>query len=426
MVNPSFNLFAYPRGQGDTGLNALPAERLSPASVRITGTPAPDVPTATELSIVIPCLNEAETLARVIRKAQLFLVRHAIAGEVIVADNGSTDGSRQIANALGARIVAVDARGYGAALIGGFAAARGTYVAMGDADDSYDFLALMPFVDALRDGADLVMGNRFAGGIAAGAMPLLHRHLGNPALSFAGRLFFGTSVGDFHCGLRAFRRDAIARLGLVSPGMEFASEMVVKAAIHRLDIREVPTTLAKDGRSRPPHLRTWRDGWRHLRFLLTYAPRWLFHYPGLVLGGSGLLGVCILANGGVELAGVELNITSMLFAAMALLLGAQLLSFGILARLHGVTTGMWPTGRGTEAFRRLFTVERGCQIGLFLFLAGCAGVVWLMIDWGQSGFGAMDPYSLMRRAIPAMVAGVVGLQTVFTSFLIGLIDPRDR
>ncbi|WP_236547753.1 glycosyltransferase family 2 protein [Sphingomonas sp. AX6] len=379
-----------------------------------------------ELSIVIPCLNEAETLAIVVRKAQAFLATHDMSGEVIVADNGSTDGSRQIANALGARLVAVEARGYGAALIGGIAIARGRFVAMGDADDSYDFLGLMPFVETLRSGADLVMGNRFRGGIARGAMPLLHRYLGNPVLSYAGKLFFGAPIGDFHCGLRAFRRDSIATLKLNSPGMEFASEMVVKAAIHGLDIREVPTTLAKDGRSRPPHLRTWRDGWRHLRFLLTYAPRWLFYYPGVALGGGGAIGLAVLAPGGFALAGVELSITSMLFAAMALLLGAQLLSFGILARLFGIVAGMWPTGRGTERFRKLFTVERGCQTGGVLFAAGCVGLAWLVADWASAGFGPMNPYALMRGAIPSMAAAVLGLQIVFTSFLIGLIDPRQR
>lgn len=404
-------------------MTALSAKFLP---VEPVAAPPPDTNPPIELSIVIPCLNEAETLALVIRKAQSFLTDNDVSGEIIVADNGSTDGSRQIANALGARLIAVESRGYGAALIGGIDAARGCYVVMGDADDSYDFLGLMPFVETLRTGADLVMGNRFRGGIARGAMPPLHRYLGNPVLSFAGRLFFGAPIGDFHCGLRAFRRDSIDSLKLSSPGMEFASEMVVKAAIHGLDIREVPTTLAKDGRSRPPHLRTWRDGWRHLRFLLTYAPRWLFYYPGLALGAIGTLGMALLAPGGFALAGVELSITSMLFAAMALLLGAQLLSFGILARLYGVAAGMWPTGKGTERFRRIFTVERGCQAGGTLFLAGAAGLVWLVVEWAGAGFGPMNPYGLMRGAIPSMVAGVLGLQVVFTSFLIGLIDPHQR
>ena len=384
--------------------------------------PAP--PEELELSIIMPCLNEAETLAVCVRKAQAFLTRTGISGEVIVADNGSTDGSRQIANALGARLVGVETRGYGAALIGGIAAARGRHIIMGDADDSYDFSALMPFVRALRDGGELVMGNRFQGGIASGAMPPLHRYLGNPVLSFLGRRFFGARIGDFHCGLRGFGREAIARLGLRSPGMEFASEMVVKAVMHRLDIRQVPTTLSPDGRSRPPHLRTWRDGWRHLRFLLTYAPRFLFVYPGLAAAGLGTAGVTTLAMGGVRLGGVELSATTMLFAAMSVLLGSQLIAFGVLARLYGVAGGLWPTSATVERIRRRFSVERGCVAGGSLATFGVIGAVALVLQWSRAGFGAMEPLLMMRLAIPAVLATLLGVQTVFVSFLIGLIDPR--
>lgn len=390
--------------------------------------PAPSVAdpaTPIELSIVMPCLNEAETLAQCIRKAQAYLRSAEIEGEIVVADNGSTDGSRQIANAMGARLVGVERRGYGAALIGGIEAARGRYVIMGDADDSYDFSALAPFVDALRDGAELVMGNRFQGGIAPGAMPPLHRYLGNPVLSFLGRSFFAARVGDFHCGLRGFRRDAVLALGLRSPGMEFASEMVVKAMMHRLDVRQVPTTLSPDGRSRPPHLRTWRDGWRHLRFLLTYAPRFLFLYPGLALGGCGLLGVAALATGSIDVAGIELSATTMLFAAMAVLLGGQLVGFGVLARLYGVASGLWPGSVSVERFRALFTVERGCLAGAALFALGVGGMGTALAEWSAAGFGAMEPVSLMRVAIPAVLGMVLGLQAVFTSFLVGLIDRRD-
>lgn len=378
-----------------------------------------------ELSIVMPCLNEAETLAQCIRKAQAFLRSTGIAGEVLVADNGSTDGSRQIANAMGARLIAVEKRGYGAALIGGIAAAQGHYVIMGDADDSYDFSALGPFVEALRDGGELVMGNRFQGGIAPGAMPPLHRYLGNPVLSFLGRRLFASGVGDFHCGLRGFRRESILTLGLRSPGMEFASEMVVKAVMHRLDVRQVPTTLSQDGRSRPPHLRTWRDGWRHLRFLLTYAPRFLFLYPGLAAGGAGAIGVAVLATGSVDVAGVELSVTTLLFAALAVLLGSQLVGFGILARLYGVASGLWPGSASVERFRVMFSVERGCLAGAGLFALGLGGTIAALVQWSETGFGAMEPASLMRVAIPSMVGMVLGLQTVFTSFLIGLIDSRE-
>jgi hypothetical protein len=386
-----------------------------------SGTEAED---ALELSIVMPCLNEAETLALCIRKAQEFLRTSGIAGEVVIADNGSTDGSRQIANAMGARLVGVDAKGYGAALLGGIAAARGRYVIMGDADDSYDFLALMPFVTALRNGGELVMGNRFQGGIAPGAMPPLHRYLGNPVLSFLGRRLFNARIGDFHCGLRGFRRDSVLGLGLRSSGMEFASEMVVKAVMHRLDVRQVSTTLSQDGRSRPPHLRTWRDGWRHLRFLLTYAPRFLFVYPGLLAAAGGTAGVAVLATGGVELGGIELSATTMLFAAMAMLLGSQLIGFGILARLYGVASALWPTSMRVEQFCRHFSVERGCILGGLLLLLGMTGSAGLLAQWGRAGFGPMEPVHLMRLAIPTMVASVIGLQTMFTSFLIGLIDTR--
>src|SRR5262245_48803765 len=246
-----------------------------------------------EFTILIPCLNEAETIGACIRKAnRYFERRNTTVGEILIADNGSTDGSQNIARSLGARVVTVEERGYGAALLEGINSARGRFIIMGDADDSYDFSALQPFEESLRSGADLVMGNRFKGGIASGAMPFLHRYIGNPVLSFVGRLFFRIAVGDFHCGLRAFRADAIRSLGLKATGMEFASEMVVKSALAGLIITEVPTTLTKDGRSRPSHLNTWRDGWRHLKFLLMYSPRWLFFVPGaaclvfvLIVGG---------------------------------------------------------------------------------------------------------------------------------------------
>jgi hypothetical protein len=378
-----------------------------------------------ELSIVMPCLNEAETLAVCVKKATAFLQQYDVTGEIVIADNGSTDGSRQIANAMGARLVSVEDRGYGAALIGGIAAARGRYVIMGDADDSYDFSSLMPFVQALRAGGELVMGNRFRGGIATGAMPPLHRYLGNPVLSYLGRLFFSSRVGDFHCGLRGFDREAILALGLRSPGMEFASEMVVKAMLHGLDVREVPTTLAPDGRSRAPHLRTWRDGWRHLRLLLTYAPLFLFIYPGLAIAVPGALGVALLTAGTIELGGIELSATSLLFAAMAVLLGCQLIGFGILARLYGVSAGLWPASQRVDRFRGYFSVERGCVAGGALLLLGLAGATIPVILWARADFGPMNPVVLMRFSIPAMLAMLTGIQTVFTSFLIGLIDSGD-
>ena len=381
---------------------------------------------AIELSIVMPCLNEAETLAVCVKKAKAFLAEHGLSGEVIVADNGSTDGSQQIANALGARIVHVPARGYGAALIGGIEAARGRFVAMGDADDSYDFGGLMPFVEQLREGADLVMGNRFQGGIADGAMPPLHRYLGNPVLSFLGRTFFGIPVGDFHCGLRAFNRERIQELGLTAPGMEFASEMVVKAAIEKLDIREVPTTLQPDGRSRPPHLRTWRDGWRHLRFLLIFAPKFLFLYPGVALALAGLTGVLGLSGGDVHVGGIQFGVHTMIFAAMAVLMGSQLIGLSVMARRYGAIAGMWPESGLMRRVRNWFSVERACILGGLMLAASIGGGVAATSVWAAKGFGLLDPAALMRLTIPSMVLGCVGLQMVVTAFFIGLLDQPRR
>jgi len=379
-----------------------------------------------ELSIVMPCLNEAETLAVCIKKSLAFLAEHGVRGEVIVADNGSTDGSQQIANAMGARIVHVPAKGYGAALLGGIDAARGKYVAMGDADDSYDFGGLMPFVAQLREGADLVMGNRFMGGIAPGAMPPLHRYLGNPVLSFLGQMFFKIPVGDFHCGLRAFNRESIRELGLTTPGMEFASEMVVKAAIEKLDIREVPTTLQPDGRSRPPHLRTWRDGWRHLRFLLIFAPKFLFLYPGVALTLAGLAGVLGLIGGDVRVGGVELGVHTMIFAAMAVLMGSQLIGLSVMARRYGTIAGMWPESGLMRRVRNWFSVERACILGGLMLAGGIGGAVTATAIWAGSGFGDLDPAALMRLTIPSMLLGCVGLQMVVTAFFIGLLDQPRR
>ena len=402
----------------------MPATALRKPDRPFSRPPAPEQ--EIELSIVMPCLNEAETLAVCVKKAKAFLADHGLNGEVIVADNGSTDGSQQIANALGARIVHVPDRGYGAALIGGIEAAKGKFVAMGDADDSYDFGGLMPFVEQLREGADLVMGNRFQGGIAPGAMPPLHRYLGNPVLSFLGQVFFKIPVGDFHCGLRAFDRESIRELGLTTPGMEFASEMVVKAAIEKLDIREVPTTLQPDGRSRPPHLRTWRDGWRHLRFLLIFAPKFLFLYPGLALAAVGLIGVLGLIPADIHIGKVELGVHTMIFAAMAVLMGSQLIGLSVMARRYGTIAGMWPESGMMRRVRNWFSVERACILGGLMLGGGIAGGITATAIWVSSGFGDLNPAALMRLTIPSMLLGCVGLQMVVTAFFIGLLDQPRR
>ena len=314
---------------------------------------------ACELTILMPCLNEAETVAVCIDKANDSLARAGVDGEVLIADNGSTDGSQEIAREHGARVIEVDQPGYGAALRGGIEAARGRYVIMGDADDSYDFSRLDGFIAKLREGYQLVMGNRFRGGIAPGAMPKLHRYLGNPVLSFVGRLFFRSPVRDFHCGLRGFDREAILALGLVTPGMEFASEMVVKATLNQLRLTEVPTTLSPDGRGRAPHLRSWRDGWRHLRFLLIFSPRWLFLYPGLVLLVVGIIGLLALLPGPLAIAGIVLDIHTMLFASLAVIIGNQTVQLGLFSRLYGTRAGLLPDDPTIGRLFAFTTLERG-------------------------------------------------------------------
>lgn len=376
---------------------------------------------AIELSIVMPCLNEAETLATCIVKANRFLATSGVVGEVVIADNGSTDGSQDIARNLGARVVDVPRRGYGAALQAGIEASRGRFVAMGDSDDSYDFEGLMPFVLKLRDGFDLVMGNRFQGGIKPGAMPPLHRYLGNPVLSFAGRLFYNAPIGDFHCGLRAFRRDAILALGLRTTGMEFASEMVVKATLAHVPMAEVPTTLSPDGRSRPPHLRSWRDGWRHLKFLLTFAPKWLFFYPGAALALTGLVLLAALLPGSVRIGSVTLGVHTLLFAAAGVIIGAQLMSFAVVARLFGVRERLWPPSPRTDLARRWFTIDRTCVAGAVMLVTGILLAVAAVGDWAGTGFSTMDVEATMRLAIPSVLLCALGVQGLVTGFFTALL-----
>lgn len=372
----------------------------------------------TELTILMPCLNEAETLATCIDKAREFLRDHQVVGEVVVADNGSTDGSREIAARHGARVVPVAARGYGAALMGGIAAAEGRFVVMGDADDSYDFSNLMPFLEALRGGADLVMGNRFRGGIGAGAMPVLHRYLGNPVLSFLGRLFFRIDIGDFHCGLRGFNRDAIRGLGLSTPGMEFASEMVVKASIAGLRIAEVPTTLQKDGRSRPPHLRTWRDGWRHLRFLLIFSPRFLYVIPGLLLLAVGVVGTALTYGGPLRLGdGPVLDIHTYTFFIICCLLGAQFLMFGVLSRKVAALYGVRPPPAGLRQRIDGFATLEYSLLGAVLALAaGLGGAGWCLHAWSQTGYASIAYGSMLKPFLLSLALVVLAIQTLATFF----------
>lgn len=374
-----------------------------------------------ELTVLMPCLNEEKTLAVCIKAARKFFDATGIYGEVLVADNGSSDNSVQIAADAGARVVHVQERGYGAALMAGIEAARGRFVIMGDADDSYNFYCLDDFVDRLRSGADLVMGDRFRGGIAPGAMPVLHRYLGNPVLSFIGRLFFRIPIRDFHCGLRGFSRDSIRRLGLVTPGMEFASEMIAKAALAGLRIEEVPTTLRPDGRGRPPHLRTWRDGWRHLRFLLLFCPRWLFLYPGLVLLAIGLSGFAVLLNGPLHLAFLGLDIHSLLYMAAATVLGTQMIQLAVLTKWMGILSGVVPPQRWMQRLAPYLKVETGLIVGAFLLCAGLGWSVVLVMEWRAAGFGGMDPAHTMRGAIPAVTLMILGIQAATTALFAGAL-----
>lgn len=376
-----------------------------------------------ELTILMPCLNEAETLAVCIGKAKSYLDRSGIAGEVVVADNGSTDGSQAIAEAAGARVVPVSLRGYGAALSAGIQAAHGRYVIMGDADDSYDFANLDPFVAALREGNQLVMGNRFKGGIAPGAMPWHHKYIGNPVLSSFGRLFFGSKASDFHCGLRGFERGAILSLNLRTSGMEFASEMLVKATLMGLRVAEVPTTLKKDGRSRPPHLRSFRDGWRHLRFLLLFSPRWLFLYPGLLLIAVGLFVGGLLIGGPFRIApGVELDVHTFLAAAMCILLGLQSVSFALIGRRFASRYGFIPHSRTFDGVLEWLTLERVLIAAGVLVLIGLGALGWGFSQWAARDFGPMMLSSTMRAMILALTSLVAGLQMAMSAFMASMID----
>jgi glycosyltransferase involved in cell wall biosynthesis len=372
----------------------------------------------------MPCLNEAETIATCVRKASNFLVRSGIKGEVIVADNGSTDGSTHLALASGARIVSIAERGYGNALIGGINAARGRFVIMADADDSYDFSELGPLVESLRSGNMMVIGNRFHGGIRAGAMPFLHRFIGNPLLSLMGRMFFSSAIGDFHCGLRGIDREAALKLGLQAPGMEFASEMIVKATLAGWRIGEVPTTLSPTGRSRPPHLRSWRDGWRHLRFLLMMSPRWLMLYPGACLIAIGVAAQIAIARGPIVVSGIGFDIHTMLYAGGAVILGVQLVLFALLARAIGVLKNVLPMRPTFSRFLKAFTLERGILLGMLLGASGLGLALYSVTTWAQAHLAALEPTVVMRVAIPSVTLMLTGAEVIFSSFLLKFIDVR--
>jgi glycosyltransferase involved in cell wall biosynthesis len=377
-----------------------------------------------ELTVVMPCLNEAETVATCVAKAMGFLATSGISGEVLVADNGSTDGSQRLATEAGARVVPISEKGYGNALMGGIVAAQGKYIIMGDADDSYDFTSLMPFVNELRQGADLVMGNRFAGGIAPGAMPPLHRYLGNPVLSFVGRLFFRSKIGDFHCGLRGFSREAIMALNLQATGMEFASEMVVKATLAGQRIVEVPTTLSKDGRSRPPHLHTWRDGWRHLRFLMLFSPRWLFFLPGLVLLVAGLAIGAVVAPHPFNVGGVTFDVDTLVGASAMVVIGFQAVLFWLFTQVYAGSEGFLPEEPAVQRLLAKLSLERGLILGFLIGLAGLIGLIFSLLYWNTQKFHQLDYEHSLRLMIPSVTALIVSCQLILGTFFLSILGIR--
>jgi glycosyltransferase involved in cell wall biosynthesis len=381
---------------------------------------------STDLRIVIllPCLNESETLAVCIKKAQSSITKSRLKGEVLVADNGSTDGSQQIAKSLGARLITVREKGYGSALIAGIEASKSEFIIMGDADDSYALDALDEFIQSLLDGNELVMGNRFQGGVARGAMPWLHKYIGNPVLSWLGRLFFKIPIGDFHCGLRGFNTEAIRGLNLKSTGMEFASEMIVKASLNGLKIAEVPTTLKPDGRSRAPHLRTWRDGWRHLVFLLAASPRWLFLYPGIFLSSFGLLGILLTSMGPIDIGHIQLDLNSFLFSIGLVFVGTQTVLFGILARIFSTNFGTLPESKSTTRFADNFSLERGIVLGLFLLFASLIGALALFRHWNGSSLMGIQRDSALRISGLIILTSGIGVQTLFASFFASMLQSK--
>jgi glycosyltransferase involved in cell wall biosynthesis len=380
------------------------------------------MPENCELTILMPCLNEAETLAVCIDKARGFIARSGASGEIVVADNGSTDGSQAIAREHGARVVDIPTRGYGSALRGGIAAAKGTFVIMGDSDDSYDFRYLDLFVEKLREGYDLVLGNRFAGGIARGAMPPLHRYFGNPLLTLLGRILYQSPSKDFYCGLRGFRRDAVLALDLDAKGMEFALEMIVKASIAGLRMTEVPTTLSPDGRSRPPHLRSWRDGWRSLRFFLLLSPRGLFLYPGLTLVAFGLAVFSALIGGDLRIGRVVFAEHTLIIGCTAIVIGTQAVLFWVFAKVAAMDHRLLPPDPGFERWRNFASVELGTAAGGSLILLGFAGDVGALLYWGSLSFGLVWRAFLIRVMVTASMLTILGFQLLYSSFLLYLLD----
>jgi len=379
-----------------------------------------------EFSIVMPCLNESETLAICIEKANEFFKTNTINGEVIIADNGSSDGSQEIALNHGAKVISIANKGYGNALKGGIENASGKYIIMGDADDSYDFSNLTPFIEKLRDGADLVIGNRFKGGIKKGAMPFLHKYLGNPVLSFLGRLFFKSSIGDFHCGLRGFSKEAYLKMNLATSGMEFASEMIVKSNLLNLKIVEVPTILYKDGRSRKPHLNTWSDGWRHLRFLLLYSPKWLFLIPGIIMMVLGFVFSLLLIISPIQILTVTFDVHTLLYATSLLLIGFQFVVFYGFTKVFAVTQNLLPKSSRYNLLFKYINLEKGLILGFITTLIGIILSIYGLSLWSKNNYGVLEVQTTLRIIIPAVTTIIIGVQIVLFSFFFSILGLKDE
>jgi len=380
-----------------------------------------------ELTILMPCLNEAETIGTCIRKAKNWIASNGVDAEVLISDNGSTDGSQQIAVELGARVIHAPDKGYGAALIFGILHARGMYVIMGDSDDSYDFSSLNPFLDKLRLGFDLVMGNRFKGGISKGAMPWIHRYFGTPLLSAIGKLFFNSPIGDIQCGLRGFKQNLLTRLHLQTMGMEFASEMIVKASLFHLKIAEVPTTLYVDGRSRAPHLRTWQDGWRNLRFYLMHSPKWLFYIPGISLFFIGLMLMLLTIARPFEISkGIHFDANTLLFGGVFLITGFSCITLGLFTRTYATEEGFLPRNNLDDKIEKIFTLEIGILAGLVIFLCGLGGSIYAFYVWKQAKFGNLEYSEILRIVVPSATLILLGTQLLFSSFFLSVLKIKKK
>ena len=379
-----------------------------------------------ELSVVMPCLNEAETIETCIRKAQGYLTRSGVRGEIVIGDNGSTDGSQEIASRCGARVINVPLRGYGAALHAATQAARGRYCIMADSDDSYDFSNLDPFVQQLRNGSDVVIGNRFAGEIKPGAMPWKNRYIGNPILSAIGKILFRAPVGDFHSGIRGYTKEAFQRMDLRTTGMEFASEMVIKATLLKMTITEVPCVLAPDGRSHKSHLRPFRDGWRHLRFMLLFSPNWLFLYPGVIAVLFGLIVGGLLTRESIMFGHLRLGIDTLIYCGVLIVGGFQAVLFSVLSRAYAVQEGLYPRALSETSRIRKPPLEVGLVAGVVVFLAGLIAAVFAVFSWRQHGFGELVPDHIARLVIPSSVAMSLGIEIVLSSFFMSTLELNVR